>query len=136
MKTPSFRFSFSLFLILLFGAATATLLMRESSTSMTTPPASVEAITGEKNAAFAAMKDSNARRDGPLVAESVGALPAARKSAARTTGVAECDAFNGWTARYLAASGEDKKALVDEGISLATARRPAIAKLIPADPRR
>jgi len=52
------------------------------------------------------------------------------------TGLPEFDVFNAWTARYLGAPDEEKKALVDEGITLASARRSALANLIPSDPRR
>jgi len=64
------------------------------------------------------------------------ALGAAVSVAAQATGIAEFDAFNGWVTQYLSATGEQRKSLLGEGISLATARRTAMAALIPAEPHR
>ena len=44
-------------------------------------------------------------------------------------------AFNEWTARYLAASDTDWSGLVDEGLTLASARRVELRKVIVQDPR-
>ena len=44
--------------------------------------------------------------------------------------------FNEWSARYLAAAGEERRDLLAEGQVLATARRGVLARLIVADPRR
>ncbi len=137
MKTPPFRFSLRLFLVLLIGAASIPLwhLIRESHRVGQGGPASAQLPA-----------DGDLRNDGDRPgaqsaskAEPTGAaraLAVAKNSAARKTGVAELDVFNGWAARYLAASDAEKKTLVDEGVTLASARRTALAKLIPSDPRR
>ncbi len=45
-------------------------------------------------------------------------------------------AFNEWTARYLAASDAERSGLVDEGRTLANARRAELRQVIVQDPRR
>jgi len=47
----------------------------------------------------------------------------------------EFTAFREWTARFLAASGPSRDALLAEGVVLAQARRSALAALIKTDPR-
>ena len=59
-------------------------------------------------------------------------LPAANVSAESP----EFARFNDWAKRYLAASPADRPGLIAEGEALASARRTALAGLIPADPRR
>jgi hypothetical protein len=147
MKIQPSRSFLWLFLILLIGAATAPLwhLMRMPDTAARTSSASTRPIVGEQPAAAVlgdgsdpTAKDGSVPKSAPRaeLTASARALAVAKSSAAHTTGVPELDAFNAWTARYLAASGEERKALVDEGITFATERRVALAKLIPSDPRR
>lgn len=44
--------------------------------------------------------------------------------------------FTSWTERYLAANAAQREALEEEGVKLATARRPWFKQLIQTDPRR
>jgi len=43
--------------------------------------------------------------------------------------------FTGWTTQYLAATQDERKAMEDEGVKLATERRPVFKELIREDPR-
>ena len=59
----------------------------------------------------------------------------ASKDAGTKSGGSAFAAFNEWTARYLAASDADRPGLVDEGLTLASARRAEMRKVIVQDPR-
>ncbi len=66
--------------------------------------------------------------------------PAPEANAARAAGVkgpaSAIDAFNEWAARYLAAGATERARLVDEGLTLANARRSELRDIIVQDPRR
>ena len=47
----------------------------------------------------------------------------------------EFEQFNVWAARYVAASGEEKRGLVKEGLQIAQARRSVLRQMIESDPR-
>ena len=48
----------------------------------------------------------------------------------------EFERFNDWISRYLAATEEQRKGLIEEGMHIAQERRVALSKLIETDPRR
>ena len=54
---------------------------------------------------------------------------------AEVVGKSAVDAFGQWTERFLAAEGEERRALLDQGITLASARRTELKALIAHNPR-
>ena len=61
--------------------------------------------------------------------------PASPVRVAEIVGSSAVDAFGTWTERFLAAEGEERRALLDQGITLASARRTELKALIAHNPR-